>query len=394
MYFGAAQARAIIRDYEFYFPKSQKKLKKKKSAAVTESKQDRIKFDVLLTSYEMINFDTASLKPIKWESMIVDEGHRLKNKDSKLFSQLKQFSSNHRVLLTGTPLQNNLDELFMLMHFLDAGKFGSLEEFQEEFKDINQEEQISRLHKMLAPHLLRRVKKDVMKEMPPKKELILRVELSSKQKEYYKAILTRNYQILTRRGGAQISLINVVMELRKLCCHPYMLEGVEPDIEDPIEAYKQLIESSGKLQLLDKMLVKLKEQGHRVLIYTQFQHMLDLLEDYCTYKKWLYERIDGKVGGAERQIRIDRFNAKNSSRFCFLLSTRAGGLGINLATADTVVIYDSDWNPHADLQAMARAHRLGQTNKVVITYYPETIDCYCCKFLVKDSDCGVVGNDF
>ncbi|XP_022754460.1 CHD3-type chromatin-remodeling factor PICKLE-like isoform X2 [Durio zibethinus] len=367
MYVGSAQARAVIREYEFYHPRSHKKIRKKKSGQiVSESKQDRIKFDVLLTSYEMINLDTASLKPIKWECMIVDEGHRLKNKDSKLFLSLKQYTSYHRTLLTGTPLQNNLDELFMLMHFLDAGKFGSLEEFQEEFKDISQEEQISRLHKMLAPHLLRRVKKDVMKELPPKKELILRVELSSKQKEYYKAILTRNYQILTRRGGPQISLINVVMELRKLCCHPYMLEGVEPDIEDANEAYKQLLESSGKLQLLDKMMVKLKEQGHRVLIYSQFQHMLDLLEDYCTYKNWQYERIDGKVGGAERQIRIDRFNAKNSSRFCFLLSTRAGGLGINLATADTVIIYDSDWNPHADLQAMARAHRLGQTNKVMI----------------------------
>ncbi|MBA0627525.1 hypothetical protein Godav_005029 [Gossypium davidsonii] len=367
MYVGTSQARAIIREYEFYHPKNHKKIKKKKSGQiVSESKQDRIKFDVLLTSYEMINLDTTSLKPIKWECMIVDEGHRLKNKDSKLFLSLKQYTTNHRTLLTGTPLQNNLDELFMLMHFLDAGKFGSLEEFQEQFKDISQEMQISRLHDMLAPHLLRRLKKDVMKQLPPKKELILRVDLSSKQKEYYKAILTRNYQILTRRGGAQISLINVVMELRKLCCHPYMLEGVEPDIEDANEAFKQLLESSGKLQLLDKMMVKLKEQGHRVLIYSQFQHMLDLLEDYCTYKKWQYERIDGKVGGAERQIRIDRFNAKNSSRFCFLLSTRAGGLGINLATADTVIIYDSDWNPHADLQAMARAHRLGQTNKVMI----------------------------
>lgn len=367
MYVGSAPARSVIRQYEFFFPKNHKKLKKKKHGqTIVESKQDRIKFDVLLTSYEMINLDSASLKPIKWECMIVDEGHRLKNKDSKLFMSLTQYPSRHRVLLTGTPLQNNLDELFMLMHFLDAGKFGSLEEFQEEFKDINQEEQISRLHKMLAPHLLRRVKKDVMKELPPKKELILRVDLSSKQKEYYKAILTRNYQLLTRRGGAQISLINVVMELRKLCCHPYMLEGVEPEIEDTAESFKQLLESSGKLQLLDKMMVKLREQGHRVLIYSQFQHMLDLLEDYCSYKKWQYERIDGKVGGAERQIRIDRFNAKNSSRFCFLLSTRAGGLGINLATADTVIIYDSDWNPHADLQAMARAHRLGQTNKVMI----------------------------
>ncbi|KAK7377174.1 hypothetical protein VNO80_02594 [Phaseolus coccineus] len=370
MYFGSAKARAIIREYEFYFQKNQKRSKKNKSKKnkkiVDDSKQGRIKFDVLLTSYEMINSDSSSLKPIKWESMIVDEGHRLKNKDSRLFSSLKQYSTKHRVLLTGTPLQNNLDELFMLMHFLDAGKFGSLEEFQEEFKDINREEQILRLHKMLAPHLLRRMKKDVLIELPPKKELILRVELSSLQKEYYKAILTRNYEILTRQGGAQVSLINVVMELRKLCCHPFMLQGVQPDLNDEKEAYEQLLESSGKLQLLDKLMVKLKEQGHRVLIYSQFQRMLDLLEEYCSYKQWQYERIDGKVGGAERQVKIDWFNAEDSSRFCFLLSTRAGGLGINLTTADTVILYDSDWNPHADLQAMARAHRLGQTRKVMV----------------------------
>ncbi|PKA66152.1 CHD3-type chromatin-remodeling factor PICKLE [Apostasia shenzhenica] len=370
MYFGSAQARAIIRQYEFYYPKekAKKKHKKKIFQNANLKRKPRIKFDVLLTSYEMINMDATSLKSINWQCLIVDEGHRLKNKESKLFLQLKLFSAKHRVLLTGTPLQNNLDELFMLMHFLDDGKFPSIEDFQKEFKDINQEEQIARLHRMLAPHLLRRVKKDVMKDLPPKKELILRVDLCGKQKEYYKAILTRNYQILARRGGPQISLINVVMELRKLCCHVYMLEGVEPDVEPTgaDEGLRQLLDSSGKMQLLDKMMVKLKEQGHRVLIYSQFQHMLDLLEDYLSYRKWSYERIDGKISGAERQIRIDRFNAKNSTRFCFLLSTRAGGLGINLATADTVIIYDSDWNPHADLQAMARAHRLGQTSKVMI----------------------------
>ncbi|CAA6661665.1 unnamed protein product [Spirodela intermedia] len=483
MYFGSSQARSVIREYEFFYPqdKFKKNKKMKSSKDLNEKRERQTKFDVLLTSYEMINMDSTSLKPINWECVIVDEGHRLKNKDSKLFSALKLFPSNHRVLLTGTPLQyevlkfqcslgredgvltlrrsflflnfhgcytissdvlstflhtnfllneqnisisynrnllslslhsltillfrlqgyylltssfifiiwfqNNLDELFILMHFLDAGKmveyemkganlntFSSLEDFQKEFKDINQEEQVARLHKMLAPHLLRRVKKDVMKDLPPKKELILRVELSSKQKEYYKAILTRNYQILTRRSGAQRYLLSRVllhldfscaMELRQLCC---MIEGVEPEVEpeDVNEGLRQLLEFSGKMLLLDKMMVKLKEQGHRVLIYSQFQHMLDLLEDYLNYKKWSYERIDGKINGAERQIRIDRFNAKNSTRFCFLLSTRAGGLGINLATADTVIIYDSDWNPHADLQAMARAHRLGQTNKVMI----------------------------
>ncbi|XP_024359262.1 CHD3-type chromatin-remodeling factor PICKLE isoform X2 [Physcomitrium patens] len=368
MYVGSSQARAILRQYEFFFPqKSSKKSKDKgKKKMAGESKQDRVKFDVLLTSYEMINLDTTILKALKWECLIVDEGHRLKNKDSKLFQTLTTFSTRHRVLLTGTPLQNNLDELFMLMHFLDAGKFNSLEEFQQEFQDINQEEQVGRLHKMLAPHLLRRVKKDVLKEMPPKKELILRVELSSLQKEFYKAILTKNYQILAKQGGPQVSLTNVVMELRKLCGHPYLLEGVEPTVRNQAEANRQLLENSGKLLLLDKMMTKLHSQGHRVLIYSQFTRMLDILEDWLHLKKWGYERIDGKISGSERQIRIDRYNSPNSTKFCFLLSTRAGGLGINLATADTVIIYDSDWNPHADLQAMARAHRLGQQNKVMI----------------------------
>uniref|UniRef100_J3MBV3 Uncharacterized protein n=1 Tax=Oryza brachyantha TaxID=4533 RepID=J3MBV3_ORYBR len=367
MYFGSAASREIIRKYEFYYPKEKpKKLKKKKSSPSNEEKkQSRIKFDVLLTSYEMINMDSTVLKTIEWECMIVDEGHRLKNKDSKLFGQLKEYRTKHRVLLTGTPVQNNLDELFMLMHFLEGDSFGSIADLQEEFKDINQDKQVEKLHGMLKPHLLRRFKKDVMKELPPKKELILRVELTTKQKEYYKAILTKNYEVLTRRSGGHVSLINVVMELRKLCCHAFMTDEPEEPANSE-EALRRLLDSSGKMQLLDKMMVKLKEQGHRVLIYSQFQHMLDLLEDYLSYRKWSYERIDGKIGGAERQIRIDRFNAKNSTRFCFLLSTRAGGLGINLATADTVIIYDSDWNPHADLQAMARAHRLGQTSKVMI----------------------------
>ncbi|XP_078157848.1 chromatin remodeling factor CHD3 (PICKLE) isoform X4 [Carex rostrata] len=376
MYAGSGTSRETIRKYEFYYPKDKPKdklkkninKKKKVASSTNDSKQSRLKFDVLLTSYEMINMDSTNLKPIHWECMIVDEGHRLKNKDSKLFGQLKDYNTNHRVLLTGTPIQNNLEELFMLMHFLEGESFGSIAELQEEFRDINQDKQIDKLHGMLKPHLLRRFKKDVMKELPPKKELILRVELTSKQKEYYKAILTRNYQVLARRGGPQISLINVVMELRKLCCHAFMLEGVEPEAEaaNLDEGLRRHFDAAGKMELLDKMMVKLKEQGHRVLIYSQFQHMLDLLEDYMALRKWNYERIDGKIAGAERQIRIDRFNAKNSSRFCFLLSTRAGGLGINLATADTVIIYDSDWNPHADLQAMARAHRLGQTGKVMI----------------------------
>ncbi|KAL9819539.1 CHD3-type chromatin-remodeling factor CHR7 [Arabidopsis thaliana] len=339
MYTGDSEARDVIWEHEFYFSEGRKS-----------------KFDVLLTTYEMVHPGISVLSPIKWTCMIIDEGHRLKNQKSKLYSSLSQFTSKHIVLLTGTPLQNNLNELFALMHFLDADKFGSLEKFQ----DINKEEQISRLHQMLAPHLLRRLKKDVLKDkVPPKKELILRVDMSSQQKEVYKAVITNNYQVLTKKRDAKIS--NVLMKLRQVCSHPYLLPDFEPRFEDANEAF-----TFRKVATVRQMMVKLKEQGHRVLIYTQFQHTLYLLEDYFTFKNWNYERIDGKISGPERQVRIDRFNAENSNRFCFLLSTRAGGIGINLATADTVIIYDSDWNPHADLQAMARVHRLGQTNKVMI----------------------------
>ncbi|KAG6555361.1 hypothetical protein Mapa_002587 [Marchantia paleacea] len=359
LYGGSSEARAFIRDFEFYYPNKLKglkdKSKKKQMADLRQSKQDRIKFDVLLTSHEMVGLDHSVLKAIKWECLIVDEGHRLKNKDLKLFQTVEAFNAHQRVLLTGAPLPNNMDELLVLMHFLAANKFVSLEEFQEEFRDLHHEEQVMKLQKLLTPHMMRRVKRDVLRELPTKKELILRVELTPLQKDYYKKILTRNYQVLSRPGGPQIALNNVMMELRKLCAHPFMLDGAEPFSRNEAEANRLMLEASGKLILLERMMAKLRVQGHRVLIYSQFTRMLDILEEWLLYKKWGYERIDGKINGADRQIRIDRFNAPNPTKFCFLLSTQAG-VGINLASADTVIIYDSDWNPHADLQAMARAH--------------------------------------
>ncbi|CAM6088601.1 unnamed protein product [Calypogeia fissa] len=356
-YGGSSEARAYIRDLEFYYPNKLKlkdKMKKKQFSDLKQSKQERVKFDVLLTSHEMAGLDQSVLKSINWECLIVDEGHRLKNKDSVLFSTLESLSTHHRVLLTGASLPTNLEDLVMLARFL-LGKFSRAEEFHHEFRDLHPEEQVLHVKTLFAQHMLRRLKRDVMRELPAKKELILRVELTPLQREYYRGILTRNYQILSRPGGPQFALNNVMMELRKLCAHPFMLDGAEPDARSEQEANRQMLEASEKLFLLEKMMAKMRVQGHRVLIYSQFTRMLDILEEWLLYKKWGYERIDGKINGAERQIRIDRFNAQNSTRFCFLLSTQAG-VGINLASADTVIIYDSDWNPHADLQAMARAH--------------------------------------
>ncbi|XP_018580751.1 chromodomain-helicase-DNA-binding protein 5 [Scleropages formosus] len=366
-YTGDKESRSIIRENEFTFEDSAVKSGRK----VFRMKKDTpIKFHVLLTSYELITIDQAILGSISWACLVVDEAHRLKNNQSKFFRILNGYKIYYKLLLTGTPLQNNLEELFHLLNFLTPERFNNLEGFLEEFADISKEDQIKKLHDLLGPHMLRRLKADVFKNMPAKTELIVRVELSPMQKKYYKFILTRNFEALNSKGGGnQVSLLNIMMDLKKCCNHPYLfpVAAVEAPVL-PNGSYdgNLLVKSSGKLTLLQKMLKKLKNEGHRVLIFSQMTKMLDLLEDFLEYEGYKYERIDGGITGGLRQEAIDRFNAPGAQQFCFLLSTRAGGLGINLATADTVIIYDSDWNPHNDIQAFSRAHRIGQNKKVMI----------------------------
>ncbi|KAM4703136.1 chromodomain-helicase-DNA-binding protein 5 [Rhinophrynus dorsalis] len=366
-YTGDKDSRAVIRENEFSFEDNAIRSGKK---VFRMKKEAQIKFHVLLTSYELITIDHAILGSIEWACLVVDEAHRLKNNQSKFFRVLNSYKIDYKLLLTGTPLQNNLEELFHLLNFLTPERFNNLEGFLEEFADISKEDQIKKLHDLLGPHMLRRLKADVFKNMPAKTELIVRVELSQMQKKYYKFILTRNFEALNSKGGGnQVSLLNIMMDLKKCCNHPYLfpVASVEAPVL-PNGSYdgNSLVKSSGKLMLLQKMLKKLKDGGHRVLIFSQMTKMLDLLEDFLEYEGYKYERIDGGITGALRQEAIDRFNAPGAQQFCFLLSTRAGGLGINLATADTVIIYDSDWNPHNDIQAFSRAHRIGQNKKVMI----------------------------
>ncbi|RVE66822.1 hypothetical protein OJAV_G00111280 [Oryzias javanicus] len=366
-YIGDKDSRAVIRENEFSFEDNAIRGGKRASRM---KKDSSIKFHVLLTSYELITIDMAALGSIDWACLVVDEAHRLKNNQSKFFRVLNNYSLQHKLLLTGTPLQNNLEELFHLLNFLTPERFNNLEVFLEEFADIAKEDQIKKLHDMLGPHMLRRLKADVFKHMPSKTELIVRVELSPMQKKYYKYILTKNFDALnTKGGGNQVSLLNVVMDLKKCCNHPYLFPAAAmeaPKLPNGMYDGSALTKSSGKLMLLQKMMRKLKEGGHRVLVFSQMTKMLDLLEDFLENEGYKYERIDGGITGGMRQEAIDRFNAPGAPQFAFLLSTRAGGLGINLATADTVIIYDSDWNPHNDIQAFSRAHRIGQNKKVMI----------------------------
>ncbi|EXJ77380.1 chromodomain-helicase-DNA-binding protein 1 [Capronia epimyces CBS 606.96] len=353
IYNGNQNSRSIIREYEL----------------LPDGSFRHPRFHVLLTTYEYVLHDAPFLSQIKWQFMAVDEAHRLKNRDSQLYDRLREFKAPARLLITGTPVQNNLGELSALFDFLKPGVVNI-----DENMDLTNEEasaKIAQLTEDIKPYMLRRTKQKVEKDLPPKTEKIIRVELSDIQLEYYKNILTKNYAALNQGAkGQKQSLLNIMMELKKASNHPFMFPSAEerlvPEGARRDEVLRALVTSSGKMMLLDQLLTKLKRDGHRVLIFSQMVKMLDILGDYMEYRGHAYQRLDGTIAAAARRIAIDHFNAPDSSDFCFLLSTRAGGLGINLMTADTVIIFDSDWNPQADLQAMARAHRIGQVKPVSV----------------------------
>ncbi|KAG9250189.1 SWI/SNF family of DNA-dependent ATPase [Emericellopsis atlantica] len=327
------------------------------------------KFDVCITSYEMVLREKTHLKKLPWKYIIIDEAHRIKNEESSLSQVIRLFHSLNRLLITGTPLQNNLHELWALLNFLLPDVFGDAEAFDQWFsgEDQDQDRVVQQLHRILRPFLLRRVKSDVEKSLLPKKEINLYLGMSDMQIKWYKKILEKDIDAVNGAGGKRESktrLLNIVMQLRKCCNHPYLFEGAEPG--PPYTTDEHLVYNAGKMAVLDKLLAKMQQQGSRVLIFSQMSRLLDILEDYCVFRQYKYCRIDGSTAHEDRIQAIDDYNKPGSEKFIFLLTTRAGGLGINLTTADIVVLYDSDWNPQADLQAMDRAHRIGQTKQVVV----------------------------
>ncbi|KAL9982147.1 hypothetical protein ACROYT_G010956 [Oculina patagonica] len=389
-------------------------------------------FPVVITSYEICMRDQKSLHALDWKYIIVDEGHRIKNLNCRLIRELKTYRAANRLLLTGTPLQNNLSELWSLLNFLLPDIFDDLESFQRwfDFSAINEdggneriiererEDQVlQRLHAILTPFLLRRLKTDVELSLPPKKEVLVYAPLTLKQQTFYKASLDKTLPNIVgdkkgndgpvecsstgrvkRKGRQDISyklffndnndedevqeylsrcnnrnaatstsapttvvsvrMTNIMMQLRKCCNHPYLIECPVEQETLLRKVDEELVTSCGKMLLLDRMMPELKQRGHKVLLFSQMTRMMDILEDYCILRDYGYCRLDG-------QMKMRKFDA-DPSVFVFLLSTRAGGLGLNLAVADTVIIYDSDWNPQMDLQAQDRCHRIGQTKPVVV----------------------------
>ncbi|KIJ97478.1 hypothetical protein K443DRAFT_681497 [Laccaria amethystina LaAM-08-1] len=434
-------------------------------------------FPIVLTTYEIIIKDRKHLAHYNWSYIVVDEGHRLKNLNCKLMKEIKQYKSAGRMILTGTPLHNNLAELWSLLNFILPDIFDDIDSFQEWFNlpelqsalPTNQSSQIiSSLHAILKPFLLRRLKVDVETNLPPKKEYILYAPLSMRQREAYDRVLSgglRRWLIHGGTGGAEVSkeedpveveeeqedntqgskeeagkwtskrrktgrkiyvidgdddeyfdmlekgeidqwgvkkqkvskeeeeaeearigrehqhrtkvlkvnnmkLQNAVMQLRKVCSHPFLFDWpVDPATMMPILG-EELVNASGKMMVLDRLLRELFRRKHKVLLFSQFTTMLNIIEDWATdYMGWNVCRIDGDSKPMERREAMNLFQNGGDdpeAPSLFLLSTRAGGLGINLVAADTVIFYDQDWNPQMDAQAQDRAHRIGQTKPVLI----------------------------
>ncbi|KAE9128742.1 Chromodomain-helicase-DNA-binding protein 9 [Phytophthora fragariae] len=372
--FTAKDMRAVIRNQEWYYPGLGNSI---------------FKFHILLTTFETILADFEEFEHIHWRLVVVDEAHRLKSAGSRVLKMMRVLHVDRKVLLTGTPLQNNTQELWVLLNYLEPVKFASLEEFNTNFGKLHSQEQVVKLQQLLAPFILRRVKEDVEKSIPPKEETIVSVELTTLQKQYYRAIYDKNKSFLYRgtKNGLP-TLNNIQLQLRKCCNHPFLIKGVEErELEElgshptVAQVMEKTIECSGKMMLVSKLIPKLKRDGHKILIFSQFLKQLDLLERYCEANSFIYERLDGSTGGSMRQSAIDRFSRPHSKSFVFLLSTKAGGVGINLIAADTVIIFDSDWNPMNDLQAQSRCHRIGQKKSVQIyrlvtrnTYESEMFD--------------------
>ncbi|MGH0128981.1 UNVERIFIED_CONTAM: hypothetical protein FKN15_063706 [Acipenser sinensis] len=332
---------------------------------------------VVITSFEIAMRDRRSLQHCYWKYLIVDEGHRIKNMNCRLIQELKQFNSDNKLLLTGTPLQNNLAELWSLLNFLLPDVFDDL----------------------------KRLKCDVTLEVPPKREVVVYAPLTKKQETFYTAIVNKTIEKMLGMGpdtkpveltdsgrpkrrskgpvnynelagesplalerylaklqkeadeqpsrplvdvhvsvDAEINLKlqNVLMLLKRCCNHPYLIEyPLDPDTQN-FKIDEQLVQSSGKFLILDRMLPELQKRGHKVLIFSQMTSILDVLIDYCYLREFKYSRLDGSMSYTEREENMRSFNT-DPDVFIFLLSTRAGGLGINLTSADTVIIFDSDW---------------------------------------------------
>ncbi|KAK9784646.1 hypothetical protein WJX73_007480 [Symbiochloris irregularis] len=338
-------------------------------------------FDVAVTTYDMMkaqDLERALGGTIVWRVVVLDEGHKLKNEETQIARALRAVRHQSFVLLTGTPLQNNLHELYALLSFLHPDIFTTSKPFDDAFNLTLRKvdnEKLHQAHQLLRPFCLRRLKADVERSLPPRVETRIDCPLTKLQTFWYRRLLLKDARALlslesqAAQDNIKVSsgdnnwkkLMSLIIQLRKACQHPYLLD--EPDFDGNTTG-EDIVMASGKLEVLDRLLAKLKAKGHRVVLFCQWNKTLDIIEDFLIMRRYKYFRLDGSINRAKRAANIRMFNQPGSDAFIYILNTRAGGLGVNLQTADTCILFDSDWNPQWDLQAMARVHRIGQTKPV------------------------------
>lgn len=328
-------------------------------------------YDMIVTTYEMCK--VQDLRNMLWRRqhfnlVVLDEGHKIKNLNSQVSQAVRGIHAETRIILSGTPLANDLSELYALLNFLVPDVFTDVEPFAAAYdltNNIVDRVKLNQANKVLDLFMIRRYKSMVEKKMPKKIETKVICPLSNTQIWLYKAFLLKDLNLIAGdKKSSPGALNNLIMQLRKTVNHPCVFPFAERNYDEA--TIEELVGDSGKLSVLDLLLQSLYKKGHRVCIFSQFTRTLDVLDDYCQMRGWSYCRFDGGTARAKRNYVVNSFNAPNSEKFLFLMSTRAGGMGLNLQTADTVILFDSDWNPQADIQAEARVHRIGQTKTVFV----------------------------
>ncbi|KAI5962679.1 rhp26 [Candida pseudojiufengensis] len=366
-------------------PKSSKNsLKNIKSQINAKEIINRVMNDghVLITTYVGLRIYSKYILPRQWGYVVLDEGHKIRNPDSDISLTCKQIKTVNRIILSGTPIQNNLIELWSLFDFIFPGRLGTLPVFQNQFSiPINiggyansNNLQVKTAYKcacvlrdLISPYLLRRLKKDVAQDLPKKNEMVLFVKLTELQQDLYEKFLnSEDFNSIIK--GKRNVLMGVDI-LRKICNHPDLIYR---DSNKYKENYGDF-QKSGKMQVLKNLLQLWQNENHKTLLFCQTRQMLDILEKFISNlstlknsdEKFTYLRMDGSTPIAKRQYLVDNFN-NDPNLNVFLLTTKVGGLGVNLTGADRVIIYDPDWNPSTDIQARERAWRLGQKKDITI----------------------------
>jgi SNF2 family DNA or RNA helicase len=323
-----------------------------------KSIRDLGRFDLMITTYTLLQQENELLSSVKWQAIILDEAQAIKNSATKRSQAAMSLQAQFKLITTGTPIENHLGELWNLFHFINPGLLGSLSTFNERYaipiERYQDREAKLKLKKLIRPFILRRIKSQVLEELPSRTEVTLDVEMSPEEAHFYEALRQNAIDILESardKKGRHLQILTEIMRLRQACCNPRLID------------HNSSIGSS-KLKVFASIIEELLASRHKALVFSQFIGHLNFIRAYLDEQNISYQYLDGSTSGKQRKINVDAFQAGQGD--LFLISLKAGGLGLNLTAADYVIHMDPWWNPAIEDQASDRAHRIGQTRPVTI----------------------------